>query len=464
MSNNRPMPRVPTPVILASVAWVVGLAAGLTLDDPRLRYDTFLATSGLTAIGWFVLLRHAKRVPMALVLVLGISARLWALSAAPAFSEDVFRYVYEGRLVWHLGPAAPFVYAPAAGPDLGLGPDMLDAAWLRINHPEISTIYPPFAQLVFAAAGGLANVFGHALIFLKLFLVAADLGTWALLVRALKAQGRSPSESLVWGLCPLVILEVAREGHADSLSALGLALGLLGFTAARPKLGYIGWALAALAKLNGLVVIPAALRSTRRGLGTAILLCSLLSMPWLLAGPSAGEGLSQYASRWRAGDGAFTLVLSFSELLLGGDWAQWGSVSVTKHQVARGLTVLLFGGASLITLAKAAPLKAVPARAGTLLFILLLLAPTLHPWYVLWLLPFAAAADDFSPRRAILLLAALAVLFHHPGWLELLDGQWRDLGWVRACVHLPVWGLWLWDLARRPKSGYPAPGADRATG
>lgn len=451
-------------MILASIAWVLGLAAGFTLDDPRLRYDTFLLTYGLAATGWLVLIRHASRVPMVLVLALGIFARLWALSEAPAFSEDVFRYVYEGRLVWHLGPAAPFVYAPAAGPALGLAPDMLDAAWLRINHPEISTIYPPFAQLVFAGAGGLANLFGHALIFLKLFLVAADLGTWALLARALKARGRSPSESLVWALCPLVVIEVAREGHADSLSALGLALGLWGFTAARPKMGYIGWALAALAKLNGLVVLPAALRSTRQGLGVAILMCSLLSMPWLLAGPSAGEGLAQYASRWQAGDGAFTLVLGLSKRLLGGDWAQWGPIAVTQHQLARALTVLLFGAASLVILARPAPLKAVPARAGTLLFVLLLLAPTLHPWYVLWLIPFAAAAEDFSPRRAVLLLAALSVLFHHPGWLELLNGQWRDLGWVRACVHLPVWGLWLWDLVQRRKSGYATQGANLATG
>lgn len=442
--------------MLGAVLWAFGLSLTLGLDDPRLRFGAFLAGYGTAALGWLILIRRHRDAPAPLVLGLGLALRLVALLAAPAFSEDVFRYVYEGRLVWQLGPAAPFVHPPAAAPGLGLPPELLDEAWLRINHPEISTIYPPLAQLVFAVAGGISTWIGAPLLVLKLFLVAADLGTWALLARALKKNGQPASLSLIWALCPLLILEVAREGHADSLSALGLALGIFGFAAARPRLGYAGWALAALAKLNGLVVLPAAVRSTRRGLGLAVALCALLLIPWLLAGPSAGEGMSQYAQRWRAGDGVFTGVLALSGWLLGGSWARIGAFTLTQHQLARGFTVLLFGGVALFTLWRAAPKVQIPARAGTLLLALLLLAPTLHPWYVLWLLPFAAAAPGFLGARAVIALAVLAPALHHPGWLELVGGEWRDLGWVRACVHLPVWGLWLWALVHRANSGYPA--------
>lgn len=475
MSNNLPQPDLaetagvpgdPSPsgraarldprAALAIVAWVGGLALALTLDDPRLRYPAFLAAYGASALGWLGLVRWGRAAPFGLIVALGLALRAWAWVEPPAFSEDVFRYVYEGRLVWHLGPGAPFAHAPAEGPALGLPDGLLDEAWLRINHPEISTIYPPFAQLVFAAAGGVGLLLGHTLLALKALLVLADLGVWALLARALKKQGRPVAESVAWGACPLVILEVAREGHADSLSALGLALGLYGFTAARPKLGYAGWALAALAKLNGLLVLPAAIRTTRRGLGVAVAMCALLATPWLLAGPSAGVGLGEYATRWRAGDGAFTALLGLAEALLGGDWARIAGVTVTRHQLARAFTALGFVALLVLTLRRPAPEPAVPARAGVLLFGLLLLAPTLHPWYVTWLLPFAAAAAGFSGRRAVLLLATLAPLLHHPGWLELLDGRWRDLGWVRALVHLPVWGLWAFELVRAAKFGYPA--------
>ena len=66
-------------------------------------------------------------------------------------------------------------------------------------------------------------------------------------------------------LSPIAILEIGRDGHADSLSALGLAIGVFGFSRLRPREGYVGFALAALAKLNGLIVFVAALRATRRG-------------------------------------------------------------------------------------------------------------------------------------------------------------------------------------------------------
>lgn len=443
-----------SPAPLALLAWVAGLALSLSLDDPRLRFEAHLGAYALATLGWWGLARSAPS-GRALALAVGAAVvlRVWALALPPAFSEDVFRYVYEGRLVWHLGPGAPFAHPPAAGPGLGLPPGLLDEAWLRINHPEISTIYPPLAQLTFALAGGLGELFrGGHLLLLKGLLVAADLGTWAVLALILRARGRPPSESLWYGASPLVILEVAREGHADSLSALGLALGLLGFLSiqVRPRLGYAGFALAALAKLNGLVVLPAALRVTRRGLWVALALCTLLALPWLLAGPGAGHGLSEYATRWRAGDGAFGGLLAAAELLLGGDWARVAGFTVTRHQLARALVAVVFAVGALAILRP--PGRPVAARAGALLLLLLLLSPTLHPWYVLWILPFAVAGEGFTGRGAALLLATLSVLLHHPGWLELQSGEWVDLGWVRGVVHVPVWALWIRASVRRHRA------------
>lgn len=441
-------------ILAACGPWALGLGLVFTLDDPRLRYPSFLVGYALSVLGWLGLVHLARRDALrgrflVGVVAVAILARGVALALTPAFSEDVFRYVYEGRLVWVLGPGAPFAHAPAAGPTLGLPPALIDEAWLRINHPEISTIYPPFAQLVFAVAGGLGDLFGGGhLLLLRALLVLADLGTWGLLAKALRKLGRPAAESLTWGACPLVILEVAREGHADSLSALGLALGLYGFVAARPRLGYVGWAVAALAKLNGLVVLPAAVRTTRRGLGAALALCTLLAVPWLLAGSDAGRGLGEYATRWRAGDGAFTVLLAVAEAALGGDWTRIGEITVTKHQLARVFTAGLFGLAALVVLAPAAPKVRVPTRAGTLLLLLLLLSPTLHPWYLLWVLPFATAADRFTGRAPVLWLVSVAAALHHPGWLELVDGHWADLGAVRAAVHVPAWALWAVCLVR----------------
>lgn len=440
--------RWPIPLAL----WVVGAAWALGIDDPRLRYLPHLGASAIMAAGWLwlVLGPALDRRAFTWCVAVGVLIRVVALAWAPAFSDDVFRYVFEGRVFWHMGPGFPFAHPPADAPALGVPPHLLDEAWLRINHPHISTIYPPFAQLVFALAGGVGELAGATLLWLKLLLVLADLGVWLLLARL------AGSRSVVWGLCPLVVMEVAREGHADSLSALGLSLGIAAFLRHRPRAGYAGFALAALAKLNGLVAMVAAARATRRGLAVGLGLCSLLLLPYLLAGSQAGFGLSQYATRWQAGDGAFSLVLGASGWILGGDWIELGGHALTKHQLARGLTAVIGGTYALRVLRRPGGVEAVPHRAGLLLLGLLLLSPTLHPWYVTWLIPFCILSR-FPGRPAVLALASLAPLLHHPGWLELRTGEWTDVGWVRALVHLPVWGLFVTALARQGGLGYPPP-------
>lgn len=436
--------RWPIPLL----SWGIGVAWAFGLDDPRLRFPSFLAAWALMVTGWIGLAAIPRISGTGVAFILGGAAlaRAVALGLPPAFSDDVYRYVFEGRAVWWMGPAFPFAHPPIDAPRLGVPQHLLDEAWLRINHAHISTIYPPAAQLVFALAGGAGELVGRPLLALKAVLVAADLGVAGILWR------RSARAGLFWIMCPLVVLEIGREGHADSLSALGLALGIAAFAGGRPRLGYFGFGVAALAKLNGLVACMAAARSTRRGMWIAVLLGSLLLVPLVGAGSSAGAGLSEYASRWRAGDGVFSILLAGAEAVLGGEWRRLGDRTLTSHQLARGLAVLSFVIWAFFVLRRPSSMDDVPGRAGILLLGLLLLGPTLHPWYVVWLVPFAAIAP--RGRTAIVALASLAPLLHHPSWLELETGRWTDLGWVRALIHVPVWVLLAVDLVRRPALGH----------
>ncbi|MBK6687305.1 MAG: hypothetical protein IPG45_22740 [Deltaproteobacteria bacterium] len=437
MSNQRP-PRAGGLSALA-IAWVLGLGGALGVADPARDFVPFLAGLLVAGVGWWGLLRLGPRLSarqVGALLALGVLARAAAWCFEPDLSRDLDRYVYEGRVAWWGGLGFPFRVPPSEAPLHGVPPALLDHAWSRINHPEIPTLYPPLAQLVFVSAGALDQVFGHAAAWLKALLIVADLGTLWILFRLHRVA------ALGWALAPVAILETAKEGHADVLSALGLALLIVGFTKPRPKLGYLGLALAALGKLNGLALLPAALRSWRRDLWPLALLV-LVGLPWMLAGPTALTGLSEYASRWRAGDGAFSLLLPIAEALLGGEWRHFGRFTVTQHQLARGLALVLWMGGSAWILRRPAPITGIPERAGALLLLLLLLSPTFHPWYAIWLLPFVAS----NPRAfgAAAWLLGIAPLLHLPAHLEATTGTWTDPHWSRALVHLPAWALWGWS-------------------
>ena len=63
----------------------------------------------------------------------------------PILSWDVFRYYWDGKVFAH--GINPFQYSPGAT-QLSF---LQDATWLKVNHKDLFTPYPPFAQLIFLA-------------------------------------------------------------------------------------------------------------------------------------------------------------------------------------------------------------------------------------------------------------------------------------------------------------------------
>jgi hypothetical protein len=432
------LPRATAPT-LALLAWALGLGGALGLDDPRLRFPAFALGFGAAQIAAWVAWRSGGgRGVLAAAWGLGAVARLVALGLAPAFSDDVFRYVYEGRVVWATDLGFPFRVPPAEAPAAGVPEALLDEAWRRINHAHVPTIYPPLAQLFFVGAGGLADAAGlPPLTVLKTGLVAVEAATVAALART---AGAARSLAFGWWLCPLAIWAVAREGHVDGLSACALAAGVVALQRGRVALGHAAFATAALAKLNGLVALVASIRRAPRGLAPAAALLALLAVPFAFAGAEAGEGLGAYATRWRSGDGLYGLLSAAWETALGGTWARWGPWTVTRDGLAR---VTAAGSWALLAAARLSrggpdPRRA-PADAAFLLLILLLCAPTLHPWYALWLVPFLALPGATEHRLALAYLVTTAPLLHWAAWAELSDGVWRDPPIVRAIIHGGTW-------------------------
>lgn len=444
-------------------AYLLSMSSILLLDDPRLRFPRYVLFQMLAWVGILGAIKtaHLPRHTFTWV-VIGLVFRIWAWYEPPAFSEDVFRYIYEGRVMLQHGIQFPFAHPPAAAPNLGVPTEFLDEAWLRINHPELATIYPPLALLLFAGSATVGNIIGGNYLFiLKTSLLAADIFTWRLL------HQKNPSMAFLWGLSPLVIFEIAREAHVDALSACGLAIGATSFAAGRAKLGLIGWLIAAGAKLNGLLLIPATLRRTREGAWLLIPGLLIIMIPYVFFSEQDTSGLSAYATRWRSGDGAYSLFLFASETLIGGDWTRVSDFTITRHQLARALVIVTLGGIYTWILIRSdvglqnprtglsASIQTLASTAGFLLLCTLLLSPTLHPWYILWLIPFVAIGP-FCGRNAAIWLIVTAPLLHHPGWLELVDGQWRNLPLVQALIHVPAWINLLWDISRLELSGKPS--------
>lgn len=413
----------------------LGVLTGLALDDPRRQFQTFAAALTLASVAWLALFlrrsRHSTRFLRSAVAV-AIGLRIIGLCTPPAFSDDAFRYVYEGRVMWERGPAYPFLRPPRAAVEDGVPEALRDESWLRINHASIPTLYPPLSAAVFAAAAKLGDALGgRHLLALKLLLILAEVSALIILASIGPA---ARSGAAILALCPLLLTEVAREGHHDALALLGLALFARGASLLRPTLAHAGLALASLAKLFALAIHPLALAWSRRGAAIPlVLLGALLLLPAALGGLEATAGLRTYAEAWRSGDGAFTVITFVSERALG--WLSVGGAQLRPERLARALAGLLF--LAFLAHLLRQPARPLLERAQAGLVVLLLLSPTFHPWYALWLLPMLAVGRG----PAALWLLAAAPLLHQAAHHELLRGSWEIAAELRALVHLPAWFL-----------------------
>lgn len=190
-------------------------------------------------------------------------------------------------------------------------------------------------------------------------------------------------------------------------------------------------AAAASVKLAPAAGLPVLIR--RRGWKAAVifaLVAGLLAVPFLDVGRQMAAGLGEYVRRWSFYAGPHALLA----LLPGGAAA------------AKWIAAAAVGGLALA----AARWRWSLERA--LFWILgggLLLSPTLHPWYLLWILPLAALRRS----RGWILFTGLAFLPY--GYLDrfLATGEWPQPWWLRALLWVPPVTLLAWDAVRRSAGG-----------
>ena len=368
-----------------------------------------------------------RRGDAAVVWGVAVLARVALLPLAPELSDDVYRYLWDGHVLSQ--GTNPYANAPSHE---SLTP--LHTPWHgRINHPDVPTIYPPGAQILFL----LASAAGGTVLAAKLLWFVLDLGCGFLLHRVAVRTGRRPAQALLLYLwSPLLIVETAWSAHFEA-AGLFLLVALLwvatGSVRARNVVLGTVLALATLVKLAPAALLPTLLR--RHGVRAAVafaVVCVAFYLPFTgigaaLPGPGVGRvaaGLRTYAEHWSANPGAFAVMAALGDPRLARALVFAATLGVSAYAAWRRFSLeramLWVFGAGL------------------------LLSPTVHPWYVLWALPAAALLNS----RPFLLLSGLAFLGYW-GLASHQAGQgWPQPTWTLVAIWLPVWGPLLAEAVR----------------
>ena len=398
----------------ATVGWRGPALAGLGLVDAaflwwgsggsaaqQLMAVLAAAVAGSAALLWLAWERRFEQTPLVWVFALALLLRIAAAQATPLLEDDHFRYLWDGFRTattfdpYRLPPSAFFGNSDLAP----LWQDILGG----INHPDITSIYGPVLQGLFAAAHAIAPGKVGAL---QALLVAVDLACLGLLVQ----QRVGKRWLLAYALHPLILKEAIASAHPDGLVALWLLLALLAWQRRRAVCIGVLLALAMATMVAALVVLPLFLvgrgwRAAACAAAAFSITLLALYLPMVAGGGSDAAGLWAFGTQWRFNPLLYRVV----EVMLSPSSARAAAAAL----IVLGLAILARQQRS----GKTWP------RADSALLLLLLLSPVVNPWYWLWALGPAMMAMT-ATRLAVVAVAAVGALpyinstvLKEAGWL-----------------------------------------------
>jgi glycosyl transferase family 87 len=368
---------------------------------------TFIASLAVAGIAYLLAIREffsGPRFPRRVVVIGLVLAALWHLQFLRMPSgpdDDIHRYVWDGR-VQRLG-YDPYIVVPSDPAVSGLH----TTETRNLNNPDVPSPYPAGAQLFFRVVTAI-----HESTFaLKVTFVVCDFAIIFVLLDVLRRNERGAHLVLAYAWNPLLAIEVAGSGHIDIVGALLLLISFAALCRRSRAIAAVTFGLAVAVKLLPILLLPVYWKRVRmRDAVLAAAVVGLLYVPFLHQGRIPIGSLVTYVQTFRFNDPVFA------------------KLERVVPQIAAGLPVLV-GFLTATWLRSTSPERSPDVFAWPMAASLLC-APTVYPWYLLWLLPFLRSASTLPiiiwtvsiiPTYVVWHLRTLGRPWLVPGWIMLLE-------------------------------------------
>ncbi|MSP66753.1 MAG: DUF2029 domain-containing protein [Alphaproteobacteria bacterium] len=327
--------------------------------------------------------RFSARFGLLVVLPGAAAMRLALLFGEPYLSDDVWRYIWDGRV--QAAGINPYRYLPVA-PELAF---LRDAeVFPNINRArDAPTIYPPGAQVFFY----LVTRLGESLTVMKLALVGFEAVGILCLVAILRILGRPPAAVVAYGWHPLPIWEIAGSGHVDAVMVGLLMLGLWAYLRGRTLSAGLAVTIGALCKPVALLALPAFWRPWNWRLVLVFAATvALFYLPYLSVGWRVLGFLPEYLRQEGILDGSGLWLVAALQRVA-------GPIANGAQIYLAGSALLLFGLAIRIGFRRDRSPQTTLASLHWLLLTYLVLLSPIYPWYFVVLTPLLALTRLTAP-------------------------------------------------------------------
>ena len=406
------------------------LALRFIHNTPIIAYASLFISSSIL---YLFICRDSLRTELAAkglipIIFLLLFVRLGFLAMQPIGSDDVYRYMWDGRV--QAAGINPYRYAPDDSALTYLHTTNLPAL---VNHPDLKTLYFPLSEWIFYLGYSLSgeHVWGFQL-FIFISEVLTIIGLWMLM----RDLSYSPWRVLLYAANPLIILQFSLDSHIDALGFPFLIFGLLLYFRKRLTYSLLLIGLSLLIKPTALVVLPILFfdqRSFAKRMMTTVIPVAVMFIPFIpyTLGVNPFEALSVFSRNWFFNGALFSLLLPF----------------ISDNQTNRLWCLAIL---AVILLVLYASRKSLNEKIVLSILLLLLCSPVAHPWYMGWmivLLPLAPLSSGIALAASASLPSITFVTYQ-------LQGIWKDYPLVLILEYVPVVALLLfYDLRQRLDRG-----------
>lgn len=419
---------------------IVLLMAGLLFvlaQIPRSDFWLTLIVFGVlfSGMGFFYFLSDEKS-NRTKILWAGILLRLTVFGFSPQWSDDVYRFLWDGELV--KTGQNPYLQTPREFQDES--PDLenafLNSLFENLNSLDYYSVYPPLNQAVFAMGALASNgVTWNGIFALRLVMIFGEIGVFFLLWRLLMLFQKPMKVILLYWFNPLIILEITGNLHFEGLILLFLLACLVAMQKKKHGLSGGFWGLAIGLKLLPLMLAPAFLSFTETRKKPVFWLASFISVilcfVWLLWNQSYlnfFQSLQLYQGKFEFNASIYYLLREV------GFWIQGYNTIETLTKI---LSLATLAGIGFFSWKKKPQTLAELVDLWVLIYLIyLILQPVVHPWYII-----PAFGLSLLTNRNTFLIWTFAVIFSYqaygnPDFKENLLFLFAEYALVFAAIFL----------------------------
>jgi hypothetical protein len=380
-------------------------AGPLAWIGPDIHLGGVIALFTIMCLCYATLVRLGARLPARAIVAAIVVLHVLMAIAPPVMTTDVFSYLMYGRMdaIYRINP---YVYGPHAIFYDSYFP-LVGAKW-----SYTPTAYGPLFT-------GLSALMGHldvraATLTYKLLTVACSLIAIAGVAKAAQRLGRDVAQATLFvGLNPVLVIYAVGGSHNDMLMMAALCWSVVALIGHRARTAGGLLVTAVAVKLTAGILLPFALAARRGPAGRT----RLGGHQWrLLAGAVAGLLGVGVLATLLFGSGPLHLLSTLEVIQADGGrqsipgFICWGlGFGYLSHGIVVGLqAVEVIAILCLIVAVRRHRIDWITAT-GWACVVLLVTSTFLLPWYIVWLLPFAALSDSRALRATAVVLTGIGM-------------------------------------------------------